>query len=310
MAARRGLADRFPPGELAGALELDGQAGQRVGEHVVQLAGDAAAFGQRGRGGLGLLRVLELGQQQLGAVLALAAAPDELACYREQQAQQHRGDGRLGGGLFGQADRHGERGRDRPSGDRGWDGRQPDRSDPHSHAGRYLDRPVRLQYSQRNPAAADQRDDRGLRGRAAASPADADRGGDRRGVHRQHDGHRQAGAVQARRGMSLRARGHHDRQEHHAQRPQRLPLPVAAPAGARPRFGHPGRGVLATVRSRSGRRTRPRGAMTKARRGQPCLHRHSVDRGGPRFQIRHGRLPGCQRRWPPGPPPAGVRAGR
>jgi len=75
----QGLADRFPPGELAGALELDCQAGQRVGEHVVQLAGDAAAFGQRGRGGLGLLRVLELGQQQLGAVLALAAAPDELA---------------------------------------------------------------------------------------------------------------------------------------------------------------------------------------------------------------------------------------
>ena len=39
--------------------------------------------------------------------------------HREQQAQQHRGDGRLGGRLLGQADGHGQRGRDRPGGDRG-----------------------------------------------------------------------------------------------------------------------------------------------------------------------------------------------
>ena len=87
MVARRASLTASAPGELAGALKLDGQAGQRVGEHVVQLSGDAAAFGQRGRGSLGLPRVLELGQQQLGAVLALPAAPDELAGHREQQAQ-------------------------------------------------------------------------------------------------------------------------------------------------------------------------------------------------------------------------------
>ncbi len=90
------FADRLPGGHLAGALQLDGQAGQRVGEHVVQLAGDAAPLGQRGRSGLALACVLELGQQQLGAVLALAAAPDELARHRQQQAQQRRGDGGLG----------------------------------------------------------------------------------------------------------------------------------------------------------------------------------------------------------------------
>ena len=50
----QGFADRFPAGQLAGALQLDGQPGQRVGEHVVQLPGDPAALGQRGRGGLGL----------------------------------------------------------------------------------------------------------------------------------------------------------------------------------------------------------------------------------------------------------------
>jgi hypothetical protein len=274
IAARRGsLTASRPPGQLAGALQLDGQAGQRVGEHVVQLAGDVAAFGQRGRGGLGLPRVPELGQQQLGPVLALAAAPDELAGHREQQAQQHRGDGGLDRGLPGQADRHGERGRDRPGGQRSRDGRQPDRGDPHAQAGRYLDRAVRLQDGQRHPAAADQRDDRRLRGRAAAGPPDADRGQHGRGIRRQQHGHRQARAVQARRGMSLRARGHHHREEHHAQRPQRLPLPVAALAGARPRFGHPGRGGLAAVRSR--RRTGTRGVRTKARRGRPCLYRHS-----------------------------------
>jgi hypothetical protein len=108
--------------------------------------------------------------------------------------------GGLGGGLPGQADGHREPGRDHHGGDRGRDGRPPDRSDPHAQAGRYLNRSMRLQDGQRHPAAADQRDNRGLRGRGAAGPPDADRG--------------------------------------------------------------------------------RRGAMTKARRGQPCLHRHSADRGG------------------------------
>ena len=85
--------------------------------------------------------------------------------------------------------------------------------------------------------------------------------------------------MQGRPGMSLRARGQHDCEEHHAQRPQRLPLAVPALSGTGLRLGHPGRGVPAAVRTRT--RARPRGAMTKARRGQPCLHRHSLDRGGP-----------------------------
>ncbi len=178
------LADGFPVGELAGALKLDGQAGQRVREHVVQLPRDTAPLGQRGRRGFALTRVLELGQQQLGAVLALPSAPDELAGHREQQAQQRCGDGLLDGRMRGQADGHGERGGDRRGDGRGRDGRQPDRRDPDPHARGYLDRPVRLQDGQSHPAAADQPAHRGLCRHAAASPAHADRGQDRRGVYR------------------------------------------------------------------------------------------------------------------------------
>ena len=43
-------------------------------EHVVQFAGDAAALGERGRGCLARTCVLELGQEQFGANLALPAA--------------------------------------------------------------------------------------------------------------------------------------------------------------------------------------------------------------------------------------------
>ena len=82
MVARRPALTPSRPGELAGALQLDGQPGQRVGEHVVQLAGDAAALGQRRGGGLALACVLELGHQQFGAVLAFPAAADELAGHR------------------------------------------------------------------------------------------------------------------------------------------------------------------------------------------------------------------------------------
>ena len=107
------VADLFAAGQLARALELDGQGGQRMGEHVVQLAGDAGPFGERGRGGLRLAGVLELGHEQFGAVLALPAAPDELADHRQQQAQQHGGEERLGRVGLGQAHGHGQRGGDR-----------------------------------------------------------------------------------------------------------------------------------------------------------------------------------------------------
>ena len=66
-----------------------------MGEHVVQLAGDPAALRDRRRPQLLLACVLELGEQQLGRVLARARLLDEVGDQREQRAQQcrreHRG---------------------------------------------------------------------------------------------------------------------------------------------------------------------------------------------------------------------------
>ena len=87
----------FAVGELARPLQLDRGAGERVREHVVQLARDPAALGDRRRAGLLIARVLELGQQQLGLVLALARPLEELRDDPEQHRHQHLGrDGRGG----------------------------------------------------------------------------------------------------------------------------------------------------------------------------------------------------------------------
>ena len=85
---RRGV---FAVGELARPLQLDRGAGERVREHVVQLAGDPAALGDRRRAGLLIARVLELGQQQLGLVLALPRLLEELRDDAEQHRHQHPG---------------------------------------------------------------------------------------------------------------------------------------------------------------------------------------------------------------------------
>jgi hypothetical protein len=141
--------------------------------------------------------------------------------------------------------------------------------------------PFRLQDGQRHSAAADQPAHRDLRRRTAARPACADRGHDRRGVHHERDEHSQAGAAQARRGMSLGAGRHHHRDEQHAKRSQRLPLGIASLAGAISRLGHPGRSGLVL-----------RGVVRQARRARPCLHGPSVALGERQCQIRHGYPPG------------------
>ena len=63
-----------------------------MGEHVVELARDPAALGDRRRPQLLLARVLELGEQQLGRVLARSRLPDEVGDQPEQRAQERRGD--------------------------------------------------------------------------------------------------------------------------------------------------------------------------------------------------------------------------
>ena len=58
-------------------------------EHVVQLARDPAALGGRRRAGLRIARILKLGQQQLGLVLALPRPLEELGNDPQQDRHQH-----------------------------------------------------------------------------------------------------------------------------------------------------------------------------------------------------------------------------
>ena len=83
--------------ELPRALELDRGAGERVGEHVVQLAGDPSALGDRRRASLLIARILELRQQHLGLVLAFAGLLEELRDDAEQDRHQRPGRDRRGG---------------------------------------------------------------------------------------------------------------------------------------------------------------------------------------------------------------------
>jgi len=76
-------------GELPRPLQLDRSARERVREHVVQLARDPAALGDRRRTGLLISRVLELGEQDLGLVLALPGLLEELRDDAEQDGHQH-----------------------------------------------------------------------------------------------------------------------------------------------------------------------------------------------------------------------------
>ena len=81
-------------GELPRALQLDRRAGERMREHVVQLARDPAALRDRRRPRLLLARVLELGEQQLGPVLARARLLQEVGDEPEQGGEQRGGENR------------------------------------------------------------------------------------------------------------------------------------------------------------------------------------------------------------------------
>ena len=61
-------------GEQPRALELQRERRQRVREHVVHVARDAAALGQRGRLGVRGARLAQLLDQRLGLVAARRAA--------------------------------------------------------------------------------------------------------------------------------------------------------------------------------------------------------------------------------------------
>ena len=75
------------------ALELQRERGQRVGEHVVQLARDAAALGQRRRLGVRGARLAQLLDQLLGLVAASASRRiSRMTRNHGQQREQQAGD--------------------------------------------------------------------------------------------------------------------------------------------------------------------------------------------------------------------------
>ena len=57
--------------EQHGSLQVQHQAGQRVGEHIVHLAGQALALGQRGGFGLRRPGLLQLADQKFSPLVAL-----------------------------------------------------------------------------------------------------------------------------------------------------------------------------------------------------------------------------------------------
>ena len=58
-------------GQQPGAFEIEDEAGQRVGQHVVHLAGESLAFAERGGMGLGGPGLLELDEQSLLPLVGL-----------------------------------------------------------------------------------------------------------------------------------------------------------------------------------------------------------------------------------------------
>ena len=207
-------------------------------EHVVQLAGDPAALGDRRRAGLLIARVLELGEQQLGLVLAHPGLLEELRDDAEQDGHQDPGrDGR--GGASGDrgdgTERDGHRAGDRDSGVE----RQAGYRYEHGDAGRDLGRSLDLKPGDRDAGGAHDRDHDSLELEAALGEAVADRDEEHRGEHAQRERHRQRLAVQSRDRMAVGAGEHHHENHRPPERSQRPSLPMQALLSTRASFRYP-----------------------------------------------------------------------
>ena len=149
-------------GELARALQLDRRAGERVREHVVELARDPAALRDGRRPQLLLARVLELGEQQLGRVLARSRLLDEVGDQRRaaRTAGSRRGPTAAEPPASASASAsptvvaRRERGPERQ--------RQARDGHPDRGAAGELGRPMRLQRNERHSGRAHRGDHRGL----------------------------------------------------------------------------------------------------------------------------------------------------
>lgn len=141
--------------ELAHHFELDRQPGQRVGQDVVQVAGDAGPLLRRSRPCLVIAGFLKLREEQFGALLAEPVAPQESARDAEHCAQERGSGDRRGTGTSGRAERDGDAGGDRRAdGDGEWRGKR-DPGGEHDRAARQFRDPVRLEHGDRDRARAE-----------------------------------------------------------------------------------------------------------------------------------------------------------
>ena len=208
-----------------------------MGQDIVELARDPTALADRSRLELLLARVFELGQQQLGCVLARPRLPDQVAQspraartgarWRRRPPtsprQRHRD-------AQSDPDRSAEREteHERQAGDRHPDG----------CTACEVGCPARLQRDERNPGRPHRRDHRSLNDRAPRRERVPDRESESEREHSDRDGDSQPCSVGCRSWMAVDRRDHDHRDQDEPERAQRPALtrqPVSRPGRARPR---------------------------------------------------------------------------
>ena len=192
-------------------------------EDVVQLACDPAALGDRRRPRLLLARVLELREQHLGPVLALASLFEEIRDQADQGAQQRGGKDRRGRATR-ERRRHTERdGRDGTERDRERQGQASDRH-PHRGSDSKAGSALRLKRRERDSGGAHRRDHSRLEPEASLDERIPD--GRRQRGNKDDECQRDPEPAAPQRGprVPVECPEDDDRDHGQAERPQRVPL--------------------------------------------------------------------------------------
>jgi hypothetical protein len=209
-----------------------------VREHIMQLARDPAALGDCRRTGLLIARILKLGHQQLGPVLALPRPPEEERHDPQQHRHQHLGRDsrrRAAGDRRDDSERYRHSTSQRNASLERQPSERQERRDPGRDAGGSLE----LKPGDRDTRGAHHRDHSRLQPEAALGKAVADRDQQRRGEHTQRERHRQFLAVQSRHRVAVGAAEHHHDDHRPPERTQRPSLAMQALLSPRPSLSNP-----------------------------------------------------------------------
>ena len=204
----------------------------------MQLARDPAALGDCRRTGLLIARILNLGHQQLGLVLALPRPPEELRHDPQQYRHQHLGRDsrrRAAGDRRNDTERDGHRTSQCNAGPE----RQPSERKERRHPGRDAGGSLELKPGDRDTRGAHHRDHSRLQPEAALGKAVADCDQQHRGEHTQRERHRQSLAVQSRHRLAVGAAERHHENHRPAERTQRPSLAMQAFLSPRPSLNDP-----------------------------------------------------------------------